>query len=129
MNRDDLAEAIKPVSLTNWPPNRDSHLIEACKLVPVKTVRRMLPDRWITSLQQNQDPNLKDCCRQAENHDIAAYWTSAAERDRRTATGDRVAPDVYILYCACGCMHRRFCVGGDRRPDGTYERRPFWEVR
>ncbi len=127
MTAETMIEGIRARSLTNWPPNRDTHLIEACKCVPVKTVRALLPDRWITSLENNE--LLLDCCRRAEDHDIAAYWTSEAERDRKSNEGGRTAPDVYILYCKCGCMHRRFCVGGDRRPDGTYERRPFWEIR
>ncbi len=127
MMMEDLAEVFH-APLRNWPPNRDAHLVPACACTPVKTVRKLLPDRWITSLQNNEE--LLDCCRDAEAHDIAAYWTSAAERDRTSNEGGRTAPDVYVLYCiSCARMHRRFCVGGDRRPDGTYERRPFWEVR
>lgn len=82
----------------------------------------ILPVKYIQALEQNQ--LIASCCRHPENHEIEAFYSSDADRDRGV-------PDIYIFYCTCGRKHRRFCVGGSAGSgaDAKLEMRPVWEVR
>jgi hypothetical protein len=91
---------------------------------PTETYRYMpnLPIRWIEALEQNQQ--IASCCRHPENHEIAAYYSSAEDEAKGI-------PDIYIFFCTCGRAHRRFCIGGSKDPvtkEVTHPR-PFWEIR
>ncbi len=88
-----------------------SHIL-ACKRHPVAKLQHLLPAKYIESLEQNQ--KIASCCRHPENHEIEAWYSCEAERDKGV-------PDIYINYCTCGRKHRRFCVGSGERP--------FWDVR
>ena len=94
----------------------------ACPRYPVKHLSGLLPAKYIEALEQNQQ--IAHCCRHPENHEIEAFYSSDADRDRGV-------PDIYIFHCTCGRKHRRFCVGGSAGsgPNATPEFRPFWEVR
>lgn len=89
---------------------------------PVAKLGGLLPIKFIEALEQNQ--LIASCCRHPENHEIEAWYSSDADRDRGV-------PDIYIFYCTCGRRHRRVCVGGSAGagPDAPQEMRPFWEVR
>lgn len=65
----------------------------------------LLPLGWIEALEQNQQ--IKSCCRHPENHSIGAFYSSAKDEELGI-------PDIYILYCPCGCQHKRFCVSKPR---------------
>jgi len=85
----------------------------ACPRYSVSKLLSLLPTRYVEALEQNQ--RIASCCRHPENHEIEAFFSCEAERDKGT-------PDIYIFHCTCGRKHRRFCVGqGDVRP--------VWEVR
>ena len=88
----------------------------ACSRVKVTTCPAQLPVKWIEALEQNQLLNL--CCRHVENHEIEAFYSNEDEKFRG---GRENPPDVYIFYCSCGRLHRRFMVGGGQRP--------VWEIR
>lgn len=93
----------------------------ACPRYPVAKLLDHLPPKFIEALEQNQ--LIASCCRHPENHDIEAWYSSEADRDRGV-------PDIYIMICTCGRKHRRFCVGGSAGsgPEAVQELRPFWEV-
>jgi hypothetical protein len=105
----------------NFEPERAAHTV-ACPRVPVKNVIGILPAKYITSLETNE--GLALCCRAPRDHDIEAFYSSDADRDRGV-------PDIYVFHCGCGRKHRRFCVGGSAGsgPNAPLERRPFWEIR
>lgn len=85
----------------------------ACKRHPVAKLQGLLPVKYIEALEQNQ--LISSCCRHPENHEVEAFYSSDADKERGT-------PDIYIFHCPCGRQHRRFCVGfGDVRP--------VWDVR
>ena len=94
----------------------------ACPRYPVAKLQGLLPPRFIEALEQNQQ--IASCCRHPENHDIEAFYSSDADRERGV-------PDIYVFHCTCGRKHRRFCVGGSAGsgPNAQPEFRPFWEVR
>ncbi len=94
----------------------------ACPRYPVSKLFGLLPKKYIEALEQNQQ--IASCCRHPENHDIEAFYSSDADRDRGI-------PDIYILYCTCGRKHRRFCVGGSvgAGPNAPQDFRPFWQTR
>lgn len=95
----------------------------ACPRYPAQKLRDILPVKYFEQLEQNQ--LIASCCRHPENHEIEAWYSSDADRDRGV-------PDIYIFHCdGCGRQHRRFCVGGSAGsgPSAAEERRPFWEVR
>ena len=88
---------------------------QACPRWPVPKVMKIVPGfpvKYIEALEQNQQ--IASCCRHPENHEIEALFSSEADRDKGI-------PDIYIFHCTCGRKHRRFCVGGGKRP--------FWEIR
>lgn len=89
-----------------------SHIL-ACPRHPVAKLFGLLPAKYIESLEQNQQ--IASCCRHPEDHEIEAWFSCEAEREKGT-------PDIYKNYCTCGRVHVRFCVGGG-------DVRPFWEVR
>lgn len=64
-----------------------------------------LATKWIAQLEQNQ--MLASCCRHPENHEIGAFYSSADDEAKGV-------PDIYIFFCTCGRMHRKFCVGGSK---------------
>lgn len=90
-------------------PERPITHVLACKRIKVAKVRSLLPDKYVTSLEQNQ--LLKLCCRHADEHEIEGWRSHPDEK----------APDIYILHCRCGRKHIRFCVGGG-------DIRPVWEI-
>jgi hypothetical protein len=94
----------------------DSHLIEAAPRVPLKDCPARIPAKFAEALEQNQQ--IASCCRHPEHHLIGAYYTSAEWRDSPESKG---APDVYILFCTCGRIHRRKMFGSGGRP--------IWEIR
>ncbi len=73
----------------------------------------LLPMKYVEGLEQNQQ--IASCCRHPENHDIEAWFSCEEERQKGT-------PDIYKMYCTCGRVHVRFCVGGG-------DVRPFWDAR
>lgn len=97
----------------------------ACPRIKLsKVLGKPVPHKFVEkNLEHNQQVRL--CCRHIENHDIEAWYSSEADRDRGV-------PDIYIIYCGgCGRKHIRFCVGGSAGsgPNAPVEKRPFWEVR
>lgn len=103
-----------------WREQEASHHILACPRYPVAKLEALLPVKFLTSLEVNED--LADCCRRPRDHDIEAFYSSEADRAREV-------PDIYVLHCKCGRKHRRFCVGGSAGSGAETEERPFWEVR
>jgi hypothetical protein len=61
----------------------------------------LLPLGWIEAQEQNQQ--IKSCCRHPENHSIAAFYSSAADEELGI-------PDIYIMFCPCGCRHVKWCL-------------------
>ena len=97
-----------------------SHTL-ACSRVKASSVFGILPVHYIEALEQNQ--LIASCCRHPENHDIEAWYSCDAERDKGV-------PDIYIFHCTCGRQHRRFCIGGNHPTDpDKKDIRPFWESR
>jgi len=117
---------------------------QACKRVPVAKWLGLIPAKWIERLEQDQ--KLPSCCRHPENHKIEAWFSS--ETDRQKGIPDiyificeeqhELAPAVVVfeefdLETGDGiprevepaeigeAWHRRFTVGGGKRP--------FWETR
>jgi hypothetical protein len=89
-----------------------AHVV-ACERRPVTRVAHLLPQHYRETLEHNQ--KIASCCRATENHEIGAFYSS----EEWAKTG---IPDIYIFYCTCGRLHRRFCMGsGDVRPK--------WECR
>ena len=103
-----------------WWEQEASHHFLACPRYPVARLESLLPAKYLTSLQSNE--RLADCCRRPREHDIEAFYSSEADKMRGV-------PDIYVLHCACGRKHRRFCVGGSAGSGAATEPRPFWEVR
>ncbi|MGE3875493.1 MAG: hypothetical protein AB7F74_21275 [Parvibaculaceae bacterium] len=103
-----------------WWEQEASHHFLACPRYPVARLEDLLPAKYLTSLQSNE--RLADCCRRPREHDIEAFYSSEADKMRGV-------PDIYVLHCACGRKHRRFCVGGSAGSGAATEPRPFWEVR
>lgn len=97
----------------------DNHFL-ACPRHPVAKLLDLLPAKYLTSLEQNE--KLAGCCRRPIEHEIEAFYSSAADKARGV-------PDIYVLHCTCGRKHRRFCVGGSIGSNAATEPRPFWEVR
>jgi hypothetical protein len=89
-----------------------AHII-ACERIPVEKVKHFVPDHYRENLEHNQ--KLASCCRDTENHEIEALYSSEADAKKGI-------PDIYIMHCSCGRKHRTFCVGGG-------DVRPFWESR
>jgi hypothetical protein len=85
----------------------------ACERVPLARIKHIVPDHYREALEHNQ--KLASCCRDTEHHEIEALYSSDADKAKGV-------PDIYILHCTCGRMHRRFCVGGG-------DARPFWDRR
>jgi hypothetical protein len=111
----------------------------ACRRAKLSKVPVKVPGKWIAQLEQNQQ--IAHCCRNPEeyDHEIEAFYSSDADRDRGV-------PDVYVFHCSgCGRKHTRFCLGGttgfkvdhlgefvlgpDGKPLPHEEPRPFWEIR
>lgn len=97
----------------------DNHFL-ACPRYPVAKLLNQLPSKYLTSLEGNE--KLADCCRRPREHDIEAFYSKKADKERGV-------PDIYVLHCTCGRKHRRFCVGGSIGSGADTEYRPFWEVR
>lgn len=95
-----------------WYEQEASNHIPACPRYPVAKLVHLLPAKYLTKLAEEAK---YDCCKNALEHDIEAFYSSAADQERGR-------PDVYVLHCNCGRPHRRFCVGGG-------DDRPVWEVR
>lgn len=93
----------------------DRQHVLACKRLPVEKIRRIvdIPARYFEALEHNQQ--IASCCRHPENHDLEAFYSSPADRDKGV-------PDIYKFHCSCGRTHTRFCVGGG-------DQRPFWDIR
>jgi hypothetical protein len=141
VHRGVILDADRPEAPVYRPNIEDEHAghFLACPRYPVAKLLHLLPPKFLTQLQEND--KIAECCRDAVKHEIEAWYSSAADRDKGI-------PDIYIMHCACGREHRRFCVGGSERPplaiargskrDETAEeyaavlrnsKRPFWEVR
>ena len=60
--------------------------ILACKRHPVAKLNGLLPAKYRESLEQNQQ--IASCCRHPENHEIEAWFSCEAERQKGT-------PDIY----------------------------------
>jgi len=107
------------------PGGESTHSL-ACPRIPVAKLYndqvRVIPVKYIEALEQNQ--KIASCCRHPENHEIEAWYSSHADRDRGI-------PDIYIFICTCGRKHRRFCVGGSigSGPNAKPDHRPVWERR
>jgi hypothetical protein len=103
-----------------WEPLDSEHVL-ACPRVAVSKVLRLLPERYITAMQENAP---EPCCREVPNLDIEAWFSRATEQARGV-------PDLYKFHCnTCGRCHARFCMGGNHPTDPTkLDKRPFWEVR
>jgi len=95
------------------PEDRTHRL--ACKRVKVADCPVKIPLKFIEALEQNQ--KISSCCRHPENHEIVAYSSPTAEK---LEDGSQ-APDIYIFICTCGKLHRRFMLGGGKRPS--------WDIR
>jgi hypothetical protein len=85
----------------------------ACPVVPIenpapnvyKACDALLPLGWIEKLEQNQ--LIPSCCRHPENHSIGAFYSSAEDEDLGV-------PDIYLMFCPCGAVHRTFCTSNPR---------------
>ena len=86
--------------------------LQACVRVPVEKCPARIPLKWIEDLEHNQQ--ISSCCRHPENHEVSAWYSSAADRAKGI-------PDIYKFHCTCGRVHTRFMLGGGARP--------FWEIR
>lgn len=86
--------------------------ILACKRYPANKLFGLLPVKYFEHLEQNQ--KIASCCRHPENHEVEAWYSCEAEREKGT-------PDVYKFHCTCGRTHVRFCVGSGERP--------YWDVK
>lgn len=70
-----------------------------------------IPTKYFEALEHNQ--LIASCCRHPENHEIAAFKSHPDEK----------MPDIYILYCTCGRLHRRYLASDvDDHP------RPLWSA-
>lgn len=118
-----------------WEPLDSEHIL-ACPRSPLLKHIHAFPERYIAGLQNHP----KECCRDAGNLDVEAWFSKASERLRTMADQvmggtplDQVVgtPDIYKFHCnSCGACHVRFCVGGNHPTDPTkLDLRPFWEVR
>jgi hypothetical protein len=87
--------------------------VQACPRYPAAKLFSLLPIKYIEALEQNQ--KIASCCRHPENHEVEAFYSCEAEREKGT-------PDIYIFHCTCGKKHTRFCAGGG-------DVRPVWDVR
>ncbi len=87
-------------------------IAEACPRVKVKDFPPgHIPQRYFEAMEHNQ--LIRSCCRHPENHEIAAFKSHPDEQ----------APDIYIFYCNCGRLHRRYIAARtDREP------RPLWSA-
>ncbi len=87
-------------------------IAEACPKVKVKDFPPgHIPPRYFEAMEHNQ--LIRSCCRHPENHEIAAFKSHPDEK----------APDIYIFYCNCGRMHRRYIAARtDKEP------RPLWSA-
>ncbi len=87
-------------------------IAEACPKVKVKDFPPgHIPVRYFEAMEHNQ--LIRSCCRHPENHEIAAFKSHPDEK----------APDIYIFYCNCGRLHRRYIAARtDREP------RPLWSA-
>jgi len=95
--------------ITNWP---DTHLIEACVRVAVRDCPARIPPRFLTDLENNE--KLATCCRTPADHDISAWYSCPDDQAKGV-------PDVYVLHCTCGRVHRRFMLGGALGGQGQAE--------
>jgi hypothetical protein len=105
----------------NFRHELENHVL-ACPRVQVQDVVGSLPEKYLTSLENNE--LIADCCRQPRRHDILAMYSGPADEAKKL-------PDIYVFICdGCGRHHRRFCVGGNAPfANGPKDIRPFWEVR
>lgn len=103
-----------------WEPVDSLHIL-ACPRVHLPTVQHLLPEKYITTMQE-KPPSA--CCRDLNNLDIEAWYSSAVEQGKGV-------PDLYKFHCnSCSACHVRFCVGGNHPTDPTEQDiRPFWDVR
>jgi hypothetical protein len=85
----------------------------ACAKHPVAKLFDLLPVKYIEALEQNQ--KIASCCRHPENHQVEAWYSCEADRDKGV-------PDIYKFHCTCGRVHTRFCMGGG-------DVRPYWDAR
>ena len=85
----------------------------ACERHKVAKLAHLIPIKFIECLEHNQ--KIAHCCRHPENHDISAWYSCDAEKEKGT-------PDIYKFHCTCGRTHVRFMVGGG-------DVRPFWSIR
>ena len=94
-----------------------SHVPACVRTKLTKCPARIDPRFYEPNLEHNQQA--KTCCRNMENMDIEAFYSTETERWRG---GREQPPDIYILHCNdCGRKHRVFCVGSGPRP--------YWEIR
>lgn len=101
-----------------WEPLDSEHIL-ACPRAPVTGLLHIIPDRYVQGFQNHP----KDCCKQATNLEIEAWWSNAREQAKGI-------PDLYKFHCKCGACHVRFCVGGNHPTDPTKkDLRPYWEIR
>ncbi len=104
-----------------WDQEARNHIL-ACARHPVRNLLAIIPAKYLFALMENKEP-IGVCCRQAVDHDIEAFWTSAENVEPER-------PDLYVLHCKCGRKHRRMMVGG-AQGSGAIDtnQRPFWEVK
>ena len=108
-----LPDNVRPVTITVPQDDKGRRI---CPRYPVaKLLKRgpngtsILPPKFLEALEQNQ--KIASCCRHPENHEIEGLKSHP----------DEPSVDIYIFYCTCGRLHRRFCVGGN-------DVRPVWVV-
>jgi len=143
----EAARVNRPLSLADEPI--DSLHVLACPRVSYLSVKGLVEacgkGKWFAKFQERPF----DCCKDAANADIEAWWSTEDEQGRG-------APDIYKIHCRV-CEERflrgeippgrtvpagfslvAFCIGGSHpdarrfspaeRPE-LHDQRPFWEIR
>ncbi len=86
----------------NRPPE-DEH--EQVVVQPWRSVLddlNRIPAKFILHQQNNEE--LKDCCRKPEN----------LKYEYRKTRAEFTRPDLFVMQCGCGCNHYRLGVDGPR---------------
>jgi hypothetical protein len=101
-------------------------MVPACGPIKLAKVKHLCGDgfKYETILHAfDHNQQVASCCRNSDEHLIEAFYSTEAERwrGRDPARDMPNPPDIYLMHCTCGRVHRRFCVGSGERP--------FWDVR